>query len=83
MIKYSPAVLLLLYMTAAMVGVVVAELQRFDHAVKSDGSLSFLVVGDWGRRGLYNQSNVAYQVSLLLIHIYIPINCLPSYILAS
>ncbi|CAI9277287.1 unnamed protein product [Lactuca saligna] len=62
MIQYSPAVLLLLYITAAMVGVVVAELQRFDHAVKSDGSLSFLVVGDWGRRGLYNQSNVAYQM---------------------
>lgn len=60
MIK-PPAVLLLLYMTAT-VAVVVAELQSFDHAVKSDGSLSFLVVGDWGRRGLYNQSNVAYQM---------------------
>ncbi|XP_024993709.1 purple acid phosphatase 8-like [Cynara cardunculus var. scolymus] len=54
-------VLLLLYM-AATVAVVVAELQRFEHPVKSDGSLSFLVVGDWGRRGLYNQSNVAYQM---------------------
>ncbi|KAI3700131.1 hypothetical protein L2E82_44749 [Cichorium intybus] len=60
MIK-SPVVLLVVYMTA-MVAVVVAELQSFDHAVKSDGSLSFLVVGDWGRRGLYNQSNVAYQM---------------------
>ncbi|KAJ8648427.1 hypothetical protein MRB53_001450 [Persea americana] len=39
-----------------------AELQRFEHAPKSDGSLSFLVVGDWGRRGDYNQSQVATQM---------------------
>lgn len=43
-----------------------AELQRIEHPIKSDGSLSFLVVGDWGRRGLYNQSKVAFQVQLLL-----------------
>ena len=41
-----------------------AELQRFEHAPKSDGSLSFLVVGDWGRRGDYNQSQVATQVGI-------------------
>lgn len=39
-----------------------AELQRFDHPAKADGSLSILVVGDWGRKGKYNQSQVAYQV---------------------
>ncbi|KAG6676013.1 hypothetical protein I3843_15G127300 [Carya illinoinensis] len=39
-----------------------AELQRFEHPTKSDGSLSFLVVGDWGRRGAFNQSRVAYQM---------------------
>ncbi|KAK6242449.1 Calcineurin-like phosphoesterase domain [Theobroma cacao] len=39
-----------------------AELQRFEHPIKSDGSLSFLVVGDWGRKGLYNQSEVAFQM---------------------
>lgn len=39
-----------------------AELQRFTHPGKGDGSLSFLVVGDWGRDGLYNQSEVAFQV---------------------
>ncbi|MBA0854808.1 hypothetical protein Goshw_005339 [Gossypium schwendimanii] len=33
-----------------------AELERVEHAAKADGSLSFLVVGDWGRKGLYNQS---------------------------
>ncbi|ONI31897.1 hypothetical protein PRUPE_1G337500 [Prunus persica] len=43
----------------------VAELQRFEHPPKADGSLSFLVVGDWGRRGLYNQSQVALQMGLI------------------
>ena len=45
-----------------------AELQRFEHAVKPDGSLSFLVVGDWGRRGLYNQSEVALQVIVSTVY---------------
>ncbi|KAI3968856.1 hypothetical protein MKX01_029006 [Papaver californicum] len=40
------------------------ELQRFKHPIKEDGSLSFLVVGDWGRRGSYNQCHVAHQVRL-------------------
>ncbi|KAJ4973666.1 hypothetical protein NE237_006840 [Protea cynaroides] len=38
-----------------------AELQRIDHSVNSD-SLRFLVVGDWGRKGEYNQSKVALQM---------------------
>ncbi|KAF5750071.1 purple acid phosphatase 8-like isoform X1 [Tripterygium wilfordii] len=43
-----------------------AELQRFEHRIiKEDGSLSFLVVGDWGRRGLYNQSKVAQQMGVI------------------
>ncbi|XP_021909326.1 purple acid phosphatase 17-like [Carica papaya] len=39
-----------------------AELQKFLHPPKPDGSLSFLVIGDWGRRGEYNQSQVAFQM---------------------
>lgn len=39
-----------------------AELQRFEHPAKPDGSLSFLVLGDWGRRGEFNQSEVAVQM---------------------
>ncbi|XP_062159760.1 purple acid phosphatase 3-like [Alnus glutinosa] len=39
-----------------------AELQRFEHPIKPDGSLSFLVIGDWGRRGHYNQSKVSDQM---------------------
>lgn len=42
-----------------------AELQRFQHAAKDDGSLSLLVVGDWGRRGGYNQSEVALQMGIV------------------
>ncbi|KAG8634801.1 hypothetical protein MANES_17G087600v8 [Manihot esculenta] len=42
-----------------------AELQRFQQALKSDGSLSFLVIGDWGRRGLFNQSEVASQMGVI------------------
>ncbi|KAH7683786.1 Acid phosphatase protein [Dioscorea alata] len=38
------------------------EFQRFDEKIKSDGSLSILVVGDWGRNGTYNQSQVATQM---------------------
>ncbi|KFK44538.1 hypothetical protein AALP_AA1G269800 [Arabis alpina] len=39
-----------------------AELTTVEHAPNSDGSISFLVIGDWGRRGLYNQSQVALQM---------------------
>lgn len=39
-----------------------AKLPRFEHPSKGDGSLRFLVVGDWGRKGEFNQSEVAFQV---------------------
>ncbi|KAL5697300.1 acid phosphatase [Ranunculus cassubicifolius] len=39
-----------------------AELQKFQHPAKTDGSLSFLVIGDWGRKGTHNQSEVATQM---------------------
>ncbi|KAK3442510.1 hypothetical protein EUGRSUZ_B02656 [Eucalyptus grandis] len=42
-----------------------SELQRLQHRVKPDGSLSFLVVGDWGREGNYNQSEVASQMGVI------------------
>ncbi|GAB4828686.1 hypothetical protein Ancab_018351 [Ancistrocladus abbreviatus] len=42
-----------------------AELKHFKHPMKADGSLSFLVIGDWGRKGLYNQSLVAAQMGLI------------------
>ncbi|GFZ00348.1 purple acid phosphatase 7 [Actinidia rufa] len=46
-------------------GLCVAELPRLHHPVKADGSLSFLVIGDWGRKGLFNQSEVALQMGLV------------------
>ncbi|KAJ1394256.1 Metallo-dependent phosphatase-like [Sesbania bispinosa] len=39
-----------------------ALLQRLEHPVKADASLSLLVIGDWGRKGTYNQSQVAAQM---------------------
>ncbi|KAG1366331.1 purple acid phosphatase 17 [Cocos nucifera] len=39
-----------------------AELRRLQHPLKHDGSLRFLVIGDWGRKGQYNQSEVATQM---------------------
>ncbi|KAL6545620.1 Purple acid phosphatase 17 [Orobanche gracilis] len=39
-----------------------AKLQRFEHPTNGDGTLRFLVVGDWGRKGEFNQSNVAFQM---------------------
>lgn len=43
--------------------VAVAELPRLEHPpAKAGGPLSVVVVGDWGRKGTYNQSQVAVQV---------------------
>ncbi|XP_060185986.1 purple acid phosphatase 8-like isoform X2 [Lycium barbarum] len=39
-----------------------AEFPYFKQSVKADGSLSFLVIGDWGRKGFYNQTDVANQM---------------------
>ena len=45
-----------------------AELETLVHHPDAKGQdssaflLSFLVVGDWGRKGTYNQSQVAFQV---------------------
>ncbi|KAJ6340480.1 hypothetical protein OIU77_008275 [Salix suchowensis] len=49
-----------------------SDLRRFDQPAKEDGSVSFLVVGDWGRKGDYNQSNVAFQVLNLLSYLLSP-----------
>ncbi|KAL8218502.1 hypothetical protein R6Q57_021906 [Mikania cordata] len=60
--KNYATIFLVVYAVVAAVNLA-AELQRFDHLPKKvDGSLDILVVGDWGRRGLYNQSHVAFQM---------------------
>lgn len=53
------------YVLVFFVVAAVAELQRFQQPLKADGSLSVLVVGDWGRRGTHNQSQVAFQMGLI------------------
>lgn len=54
-----------------------AEFTTVEQEIKSDGSISFLVIGDWGRRGLYNQSQVALQVSFFFYRIYTYIYNIP------
>jgi len=44
-----------------------AALPRLEHPAKNDGSLSLLVVGDWGRKGECNQFRVAEQVTSMFI----------------
>ena len=44
-----------------------AALPRLEHPAKNDGSLSLLVVGDWGHKGECNQFWVAEQVASMFI----------------
>ncbi|KAF0929158.1 hypothetical protein E2562_016397 [Oryza meyeriana var. granulata] len=48
-----------------------AELTRLEHPVVDGAPLRLVVVGDWGRKGGYNQSRVAEQVSALHQHVRI------------
>jgi hypothetical protein len=60
--------MLLAVASAAAVALLVASpadaaLPQVEHApTKADGSLAILAVGDWGRRGQFNQTLVAQQV---------------------
>ena len=46
-----------------------AALPWLEHPAKNDGSLSLLVVGDWGRKGACNQSRVTEQVRSTFGHV--------------
>ncbi|TVU24744.1 hypothetical protein EJB05_27198, partial [Eragrostis curvula] len=41
-----------------------AELPQLEHPPKEDGLLTVLAVGDWGRRGQFNQTLVAKQMGI-------------------
>ncbi|KAL6596027.1 hypothetical protein ACP70R_047391 [Stipagrostis hirtigluma subsp. patula] len=58
------AVVLLAFMAVAALrcAPAAAKLPRVEQPAKDDGSLSLLVVGDWGRKGAHNQSRVARQM---------------------
>ncbi|KAL5203838.1 hypothetical protein ABZP36_008709 [Zizania latifolia] len=59
---WSSAVLVAAVVAAVMAGQAAGELARVEHAPsKEDGSLTVLAVGDWGRKGQYNQTLVATQ----------------------
>ncbi|KAJ3697433.1 hypothetical protein LUZ61_001138 [Rhynchospora tenuis] len=53
---------LALSLLSLLVSVSLAGLTTIEHSLKEDGSLTILVVGDWGRKGTYNQSLVAEQM---------------------
>ncbi|KAE9601047.1 putative Acid phosphatase [Lupinus albus] len=48
-----------------------ASPSEFNQGPKKDGSLSFLVIGDWGRKGTHNQTKVAVQVNYMSIIKYV------------
>ncbi|CAI9096879.1 OLC1v1033120C1 [Oldenlandia corymbosa var. corymbosa] len=62
MVSIKPMMILIILGLCLILECGKAELPRFEHPIKPDGSLSLLVVGDWGRRGLFNQSQVAAQM---------------------
>lgn len=66
-IAMAPVGLLLIVVNAAAMLLAppagAAALPRVVHAPKADGTLAILAVGDWGRRGQFNQTLVAQQVT--------------------
>nr|CAB3491740.1 unnamed protein product [Digitaria exilis] len=50
---------------AALLAPAEAELTVVEHPPKTEGSLNVLAVGDWGRRGQFNQTLVAEQMGLV------------------
>jgi tartrate-resistant acid phosphatase type 5 len=58
------AAIVLVVVAAAVVALApaAAELTQVEHLPKAEGLLNILAVGDWGRRGQYNQTLVAQQV---------------------
>ncbi|TVU24750.1 hypothetical protein EJB05_27204 [Eragrostis curvula] len=59
------AVLELVIVAALLIVQAGAELTRVEHTPKTEGSLSILAVGDWGRRGQFNQTLVAEQMGVM------------------
>ena len=66
----APARLPLVVVVTAVAGLLLAAppagaaLPRVAHAPKAGGTLAVLAVGDWGRRGQFNQTLVAQQVKV-------------------
>ncbi|KAI4313648.1 hypothetical protein L6164_026607 [Bauhinia variegata] len=58
----APLLLLAIFFNIYFALPIFAELPNFHYEPKSDQPLNFLVIGDWGRRGLFNQSLVAAEM---------------------
>ena len=71
-LNHKPQYIVTLVMVIIGLCLVKGELQTLTHhpVAQAHGSagglLSFVVVGDWGRKGMYNQSQVALQVPIFL-----------------
>lgn len=69
MAKFSKNSMVLCFLVAIVFVISSASastrLKKFNHPTKGDGTLNFLVIGDWGRRGTYNQSHVARHVNTI------------------
>ncbi|XP_042046765.1 purple acid phosphatase 4-like [Salvia splendens] len=55
---------IVMILVIALIHVSNGEFQRFQQPTKPDGSLHVLVLGDWGRKGHYNQSQLAHQMGV-------------------
>ncbi|KAL8490408.1 hypothetical protein ACS0TY_026057 [Phlomoides rotata] len=62
MTKFHHFLMLLIVSLTFEIHVCNGELPRFERACKPDGSVSVMVIGDWGRKGGYNQSRLASQM---------------------
>ncbi|CAL0329805.1 unnamed protein product [Lupinus luteus] len=58
---------LLIFIATIALCLVVSSAWNFQHnpSTKPDGSVSFLVIGDWGRNGAHNQKKVANQMGII------------------
>ncbi|CAN4081011.1 unnamed protein product [Withania somnifera] len=65
LIKFLQLNLFLTFLFLLVLHEAIAELHRLQHLSNTHGSLSILVVGDWGRGGTYNQSQVAHQMGII------------------
>jgi hypothetical protein len=71
--------LLICFLLLSLAPKLEAELATVQHAPNPDGSISFLVIGDWGRHGLYNQSQVALQVLIYILYTHMCCSILRSF----
>ncbi|CAA2975081.1 purple acid phosphatase 17-like [Olea europaea subsp. europaea] len=58
----NKTMVLCLWLAINFLSTVSSELPRFEHPIRGDQRLKFLVIGDWGRNGAFNQSEVAFQM---------------------